>query len=93
MMSFAIKRGDDYVHIINFESGKHVKADLYQLVPKELLKSHRRYYQPLIIGYLKAEEKQNEIPCIPLVLKTFILKFLHCKIITTFVLIPTFTAN
>ena len=74
-MSFAIKDGDDCVHIMNFETRKHVKANLYQLVPKALLKSHRNYYQPLIMGYLRTEENQINIPCIPLVLKTLILDF------------------
>ena len=56
------------------ESGKHIKADLHALIPNELLKSHRKYYQPLIMGYLREEENENNIPCVPFVLKTTILK-------------------
>ena len=44
-------------------------------MPNELLESHREYYQPLIMGYLREKENQNDFPCIPVVLKTIILKF------------------
>ena len=72
---FVVKDGNNYAHILNFLSGKHVKVDLFKLIPKELLKSHREYYQPLIMGYLREKENDNDIPCIPFVLKTIILKF------------------
>ena len=73
--SFAIKNGDNNVHIINFGSGKHVQADLFKLIPTELLQSHRRHYQSLIMGYLREIENENNIPCIAFVLKTLIVKF------------------
>lgn len=49
---------DNNGHIINFQEGKHIKVDLYKLIPNEILKSHRKYYGPLIMGYLR--EKENE---------------------------------
>ena len=72
--TYVIKDGQNNAHILNY-AGKHVKVDLYKLIPKELLKSHREYYQPLIIGYLREKENENDISCIPFVLKTIILKF------------------
>ena len=73
--TFVIKDGNNDTHILNFGSGKHLKVDLLKLVPNELLKSHQKYYQPLIMGYLREEENENDIPCIPVALKTLILKF------------------
>ena len=72
---FVIKDGNHNAHILHFGSGAHVKVDLYKLIPKELLKSHRKHYQPLIMGYLREEENESNISCIPAVLKTIILTF------------------
>ena len=72
---FVIKDGNDYAHILDIKSRKHVKIDLYKLIPNEILKSHRKYYQALIVGYLRERENENDIPCIPFVLKTLILEF------------------
>ena len=72
---FVMKDGNNYAHILKFTSGKHVKVDLYKLIPSELLKSHRNYYQPLIMGYLRREENGNHIVCIPVVLKTIVLQY------------------
>ena len=72
---FVIKDGNHNAHILNFGTGAHVKVDLYKLIPNELLRSHRKYYRPLIMGYLREEENENNIPCIPVVLKTIILEF------------------
>ena len=71
----AVKDDNNNAHILNFETGKHVKVDLFKLIPKELLKTHRRYYKSLIMGYLKEKENQSDIPCIPFVLKMLILNF------------------
>ena len=71
----AVKDDNNNAHILNFSTGKHVKVDLFKLIPKELLKTHRRYYQSLIMGYLKKKENQSDIPCIPFVLKMLILNF------------------
>ena len=71
---FVFKDGNHNAHILNFGTGAHVKVDLYKLIPNALLNSHRKYYQPLIMGYLREMENENNIPCIPVVLKTVILK-------------------
>ena len=70
-----IIKNENNAHILNFGTGKHIKVDLYKLLPMGLLNSHRKYYQPLIIGYLKEQENENNIQCIPCVLKIMILKF------------------
>ena len=75
VQSCVVKAGNNYAHILNFASGDHIKIDLHKLMPKGLLKSHREYYQPLIMGYLREKENENNISCIPFVLKTIILKF------------------
>ena len=72
---FVVKDGNNNAHIINYETGQHVKVDLFNLIPNELLKSHQKYYQPLIMGYLREKENENNMPCIPFALKTLILKF------------------
>ena len=72
---YTYKDGYDNAHILKFSSGKHVKVDLYKLIPNDLIVSHREYYKPLIMGYLRYQENQNDIQCIPFVLKTIILNF------------------
>ncbi len=62
--------------IMNFGSSEHFKCNLHNLVPKEVIKSHQTYYKPLIIGYIKQQENDNEF-CnnIPYALKLLILCF------------------
>ena len=73
---FVIQDDHNNAHIFDLSSGKHVQVDLFELIPRELLQSHRKYFQSLVIGYLRERENENNISCIPFVLKTLILKFL-----------------
>ena len=56
------------------ESG-HYKISLIDLLPLEILKINQPHHRPLIIGYCKNCEKENEIQSIPNYLKHLILKY------------------
>ena len=65
---YVIKDSNNNAHILDFVSGKHIKIDLFELIPNELIKAHEAFYEPLVMGYSK---KTN----LPIVLKKLILKF------------------
>eukprot|EP01084_Bolivina_argentea_P277891 474593_1 len=56
---YVFKDSDNYGRIVNFKSGEHYKISLFDLIPKEVIKSHRKHYEPLIIGYIKEQEKKK----------------------------------
>ena len=65
---YVIKDSNNNAHILDFVSGKHIKIDIFELIPNELKKAHEAFYGPLVMGYSK---KTN----LPIVLKKLILKF------------------
>ena len=65
---YVIKDSNNNAHILDFVSGKHIKIDLFELIPNELKKAHEAFYEPLVMGYSK---KTN----LPIVLKKMIVKF------------------
>ena len=65
---YVIKDSNNNAHILDFVSGKHIKIDIFELIPNELKKAHKAFYEPLVMGYSK---KTN----LPIVLKKLILKF------------------
>ena len=65
---YVVKDSNNNAHILDFVSGKHIKIDLFELIPNELIKAHEAFYEPLVMGYSK---KTN----LPVVLKKLILKF------------------
>ena len=73
---YAMKDNNNNVHIINFIFGEKYIFNLHNLIPKEIITLHRKYYTPLIIGYIKQEEnKNNFLSNIPYVLKQLILYY------------------
>ncbi len=71
---YAIKINDS-AHIIDFKNNIHFKVCLFNLIPNEIILSHRKLFHPLIIGYLKEKEKQLSLQTIPYVLKILILNY------------------
>lgn len=70
-----IKNGN-HAHILDTYDGCNVKVDLYDIIPHQMIQSHRNYHKPLVVGYLKKEEKELNIQYIPIPLKMLILTFL-----------------
>eukprot|EP01084_Bolivina_argentea_P292657 503168_1 len=62
-------------HLLDFDQSKHFKVSLFDLMPTELVMVHRKYYNKLIMGYLRERENQSLIPIMPHVLKVLILNF------------------
>ena len=63
---------DDNIHVLDFCKQNHSTVNLHDLLPKELIKSRRKHYNPLVIGFIREQENKNLIPTIPFVLKQLI---------------------
>ena len=60
------------IHVLDFCNQNHFTVNLHDLLPKEIIESRRKYYNPLVIGFIKEQENQNLISTIPSVLKQLI---------------------
>ena len=66
----------NHAHILDTYDGCNVKVDLYDIIPDEMIKSHRNFHKSLIVGYLKKQENELNLQHIPIPLKMLILSFL-----------------
>ena len=69
---YVIKTKSNNIHILDFHYGHHFKANLYDLIPRNVIKFHYLFYKPLVMGYIKQEENYKMIPSIPFVIKKLI---------------------
>ena len=72
---FEYKTKDDFIHLVEIYEGIHYKMYLYDLLSNKMIQSVLKYYQPLIVGYVKRMEKANITQHIPLYLKKIILGY------------------
>eukprot|EP01084_Bolivina_argentea_P189505 325879_1 len=72
---YVMKDSDNYGYIVNFKSGKRYKFNVYDIIPKQVIKLHRKHYELLIIGFVKQQENELNMIRIPYVLKQLILLF------------------
>ena len=68
-------KNDQDIHLLEFQDQLHFKVNGYELIPSTLILIRRKHYHSLIMGYIRHEEKQKNIPNIPSVLKQLILMF------------------
>ena len=64
-----------YIHILDFENGIHFKVNFNDLLSMEFINARRDYYNLLVIGYIKQQEKSKLISNVPFVLKQLILNY------------------
>ena len=69
-----IKHNQD-IHFLQFTKKQHFKIAAHNLLPKEVVVARRKYYNPLIFGYIRYQETNDLVPNIPFVLKRLILDF------------------
>ena len=63
---------DNNIHVLDFYNQDHFVVNFHDLLPKELVKSRRKHYNALVVGFIKDQEKKNLISTIPFVLKQLI---------------------
>eukprot|EP01083_Nonionella_stella_P051498 136745_1 len=70
---WSLKTKCNDIHIVDCNDNNRFKISLHDLIPKALIRTHRKRYDPLITGYIKEQETQLTIPSVPFVLKQLIL--------------------
>eukprot|EP01084_Bolivina_argentea_P308140 532736_1 len=73
---YAFKAKNNNVHIVNFWTGQHVKASLFDLIPLEVQKCYSLYFKPLVMGFIREIEFTCVISNIPFSIKILIWHFL-----------------
>ncbi len=73
-MVFAMKINDN-IHIMDFEFSIHFKVNVFNIIPCEIIVSHRKHFKPLIMQYVREKENDFSLQPIPLVLKLVILNY------------------
>eukprot|EP01084_Bolivina_argentea_P150922 263493_1 len=74
MNCYVIKM-DTNAHIIDFHKNINSKVNIYDLIPREMMISRRKYYKPLIMGYVRQTENKLSLHAIPLTLQMLILNY------------------
>ena len=74
---FAIKDDNNNLHLMTFEKdhNHHFKASLFDFVPPEIIRVNRNKFDPLIIGFVKEFERNNQMIFLPMYLKRLIVQF------------------
>ena len=73
--SYAVQSNNNNIHLLNFWDRTHFKVNLHDLLPIKFIESRRDRYNPLVIGYVREQKKENQVRDIPFVLKQLILKY------------------
>eukprot|EP01084_Bolivina_argentea_P250718 420226_1 len=70
-----IMKMNENMHIIDFDNGINCKVNIHDIIPGEITLSRRKYFKPLVTGYIV--EKQNELllQLIPLDVQMIILNY------------------
>eukprot|EP01084_Bolivina_argentea_P306770 530157_1 len=66
--AWPIKDNSNWIHFISFYDQFHIKAPLKQLLPKEMIQCYKKYYIPLIMGYIRKIEQNQSVPTLTIVL-------------------------
>ena len=69
------KNSDDIHFLSTYYDKSHFKVNIHKLLSMEFINDRRDYYNPLIIGYIKEQEKNKLIRNVPFVLKQLILNY------------------
>eukprot|EP01084_Bolivina_argentea_P127623 225659_1 len=64
LCSYFIKDNNDDIHILSTQQKRHFKINIHQLIPMEMYMIRRKYYEPLVIGFIKQKENTHLIPTI-----------------------------
>eukprot|EP01084_Bolivina_argentea_P103433 185261_1 len=73
---YAFQTDDQQAHIIDFSNNIHIKINLYNIIPNEMIISHRKYYKTVIMGYIRdCENKLSLFQPIAHVIKILTLNY------------------
>ncbi len=66
---------DINIHFMCFVNGTHFTANIFDIIPAEIIISHRKHFEHLIIGYIRNKVNKLSLQSIPLTLQMLILNF------------------
>ncbi len=70
-----VMKMDTNIHIIDWYWNTNFKVNIYNIIPREIIISHRTHFKPLIMGYVREKESDLSLQSIPLPLKMVILYY------------------
>eukprot|EP01084_Bolivina_argentea_P306767 530151_1 len=73
--AWPIRDNLNWIHFISLYDQFHIKAPLKQLLSNEMVQCYKKYYTPLIMGYIRNIEQNQSVPTVPIPLKLLILNY------------------